>query len=130
MCCSTGQNTSQTGIAVISTANANLDGSGSMAILIAGRDNGLSVNSITIKAITDTTQGMIRIFLSKDNGSTKQLFKEIAIPATTKSDVVPALQMTLYLDLVVADGIEVYVSTEVAETFIIIADATTWLYPA
>ncbi|MBI4645565.1 MAG: hypothetical protein HY738_02960 [Bacteroidia bacterium] len=76
--------TANTGLAIISTANSNLDGSGTIADLITAANYGTLIKRITIKAQGTTTQGMVRIF-HRDAGGTTWLMREVEIPAITQS---------------------------------------------
>ena len=69
--------TGNTAIAVISVANTNLDGTGTIVDIITGAGSGTLVKKITIKAQGSTTQGMVRIFLKIS--STYYLLREIEV---------------------------------------------------
>lgn len=111
--------TAITGRAVISTANSNLDGTGTIADLITG-GNGTVVKRIIIKAQGSTTQGMVRIFFKA--GATTWILREIEIPAITQSSrdqtVVAVIDEPFYLKA----SYLLRVSTEKAETFIVTAE--------
>ncbi|RYE58924.1 MAG: hypothetical protein EOP48_02380 [Sphingobacteriales bacterium] len=73
--------TSILGAVQINTANANMDGSGTVASIISGvGTNGSILTSITVKATGSTTPGMVRIFL-QDPEEHRFLFEEFPIPA-------------------------------------------------
>ena len=126
--------TANTGMVLISTANTNLDGSGTLGtVLTAGASGsgwkGTEIESITIKAIVTTTMGMVRLFLY--DGTNTRLYTEIPIPAITKSGSDPAFERKITLGNfnMKADWV-LKASTEKAESFSIIAEANDWKYPA
>lgn len=71
--------------ATISTANSNLDGSGTTSLLLTAGNNGTLVKSIIIKAQTNTQEGMIRLFLRNFINNNYNLLLEISVPIVTKS---------------------------------------------
>lgn len=129
MLCERVRYTARTGVAVISTANSNLDGSGAVVDLIMSGGNGLLVNRITIKAQGTTTQGMVRFFYY--NNSTTLLIYEVEIPAITQSATTQTLIKTIDFPIYLkSSNYKLKVSTEKAETFIITAEGMTMSYPA
>lgn len=80
------QYTANTGCVTISTANANLDGTGTLGTVLtasAAATPGTLIKSVTIKAQGNTTAGTVRLFLY--NGTTNFLLTEIPVSAVTKS---------------------------------------------
>lgn len=76
----------------LGTANANRDGSGTLATAITG--GGPTVGeSLSITFLVTTTQGMWRIYSSPDNGTTNNLIGEVPVPAWTPSATVPTLKL-------------------------------------
>ena len=67
--------TANTAMVTISTANPNLDGSGTLGTLLTGADNGTLVKTITVKAAGNTSGGMVRVFAS--NGANNRIIAEI-----------------------------------------------------
>lgn len=120
----TGNNSSTT----VSTANTNLDGTGTLSTLITASNNGNRIDKVVVKAISNTTNGMVRLFLY--DGSNTKLFMEVSIPSTTKSSVVPAFSKIINFKngFLLKPGWSIKASTEVAETFVIMADSQTWDY--
>jgi len=112
----------------VSTANANLDGSGALGTALVS--SGGNIMAVTIKAMQSTTAGMVRLFLY--NGSINRLFAEIPIPAITQSAIAP----TFYHRVVFNDGFalktgwQLKASTQKAESFNIIPELLNWTYPA
>ncbi|MBN8696473.1 MAG: hypothetical protein J0L87_08085 [Bacteroidetes bacterium] len=120
------QFTANTGWAQISTANPNLDGTGTMGTVLTGASNGTLVKSVIIKATTSTSQGMIRLFIY--NGSTTRLVAEIEVPAITRSSTDESFEKYIPIDLALESGDQLRASTEVANTFNIIAEGLNWAY--
>ena len=112
------------GIVSISTANANLDGTGTIGTVITGGTDGTRISKITIKALVTTTAGMLRLFI--DNGATINLWKEILVSAITPSATVASFSNVLELfgedALVLPSSYVLKASTEKAESFMIIAE--------
>lgn len=109
------------GFVQISTANANLDGTGTTGLLVTGRQAGTKVEAIVIKAAGTVTDGMIRIFLSFDAGVTKRLWREEPVSAATPSATAQAFMSVIQPSIVLEDDQRIYVSTEKAETFNVFA---------
>ncbi|MCA0430438.1 MAG: hypothetical protein LCH32_08040 [Bacteroidetes bacterium] len=117
-----------TGIATLSVANPNLDGTGTFAAVVTGASNGTLIKKVYIKAIGATTEGMVRLFL--DNGTTKLLLHEVDVPAITNTGVAPSFEAELELNFTLKAGFIIQASTQNAETFNVIAEAMDWLYYA
>ena len=122
------QYTANTGIVAISTANSNLDGTGTIGTVLTGASNGTLVKSVTIKAQGDTTAGMVRLFVT--GGGNTRLIAEIEIPAVTKSSVDATFEQYLEINYALKSGYVLKASTEKAETFNIIAEGLDWAYYA
>lgn len=122
------QYTPNTGMVQISTANTNLDGSGTLGTVLTAASNGTLVKTVIIKAITNTTQGMVRLFIY--DGSNTKLLREVEIPAITKSASEPAFGVTIPLNFTLKSGWILKASTENAETFNVIAEGQNWTYYA
>lgn len=122
------QYTALTGIANISTANSNLDGTGTLGTVItaSGGANGTLIKSVTIKALVTTTQGMIRLFIH--DGTNSRLIKEVEVPANTKSSVQPSFRYTWDCDIKLNPGWSLRASTEKAESFNVFAEGLDWNY--
>ena len=112
--------TPQIDIQQISTANANRDGTGTVATLATGAasPNFLKVKQIIVKAQATTTTGMIRFFLH--DGTSFRLLHEMTVTAFTPSATVAAFEDTWVCpdDLILPSASwSIRVSTEKAETF-------------
>lgn len=122
------QYTANTGIVTISTANSNLDGTGTLGTVLTAASNGTLVKRIWIKAQTSTTSGMIRFFVT-GSGAT-YLIAEVEVPAVTKSSTDPSFEMVLPINYALDSGYVLKAATANAETFNIIAEGLDWAYYA
>ena len=117
--------TVNTGIVVVSTANTNLDGTGTLGTVLTAGSSGSRIDDIHIKAIATTTAGCVRIFIH--NGSSAFLVAENPVLALSPSATIPAYESHLnqencdFLPLSLPTGYSLRASTEKAESFNIIA---------
>lgn len=100
----------------IATANANRDGTGTIATLITGASTGTRVVEIVAKARVTTTAGQVRIFLH--DGTSFFILDELAIAAATASASVQTIRASVtYANLVLPNASwSVRVSTHNAES--------------
>jgi hypothetical protein len=77
----------------VSTANANRDGTGTIATVFTAGASGSRIESVVIVATATTTAGMIRLFLH--DGTNARLFDEVPVIALTPSATIPAWSATL-----------------------------------
>lgn len=120
------QYTAKNGIVVISTANSNLDGTGTLGSVITASSNGTLIKRVYLKATNNTTEGMIRLFIF--DGSNSRLINEIPVQAITYSGTTPAFESVVELNIHLKSGYTLKVSTQNAETFNVIAEALDWTY--
>lgn len=120
------QYTAKTGIVTISTANRFLNGSGTLGTLIAGSSPGTLVKSLAIKAMGNTTRGMIRFFVY--DGTNTRLFLEVDVPPNTASGDNPTFEIQIPVDLTLMNNSSIKVATEKAETFKVFAEGMDWDY--
>jgi hypothetical protein len=119
------QYTANTGMATISTANSNLDGSGTLGTLLTAASNGTLIKTVTIKATGSTTGGMVRIF---GCGVSNRIIAEVDIPPVTCAGTTPAFETTLNVDYFMQSGGSLKASTQNAETFNVIAEGLDFSY--
>ncbi len=122
------QYTANTGMATISTANTNLDGTGTLGTVLTGAANGTLVKTVTFKAQGNTTQGMLRLFIY--DGTNTRLIEEFEVPAVTKSGQDHSYEMTVPCNFRLKSGYVLKASTQNAETFNVIAQGADWAYYA
>lgn len=120
------QYTANTGLVAISTANTNLDGTGTLGTVLTAASNGTLVKSVTIKAQGNTTQGMVRLFVT--GGGSTNLISEIEIPAVTKSSVDPSFEIHMPINYALKSGYVLKAATNNAETFNVIGEGLDWVY--
>lgn len=120
--------TANTGTGLISTANANIDGTGTLVSIITGASNGTLVRTITCKGIVSTSRGMVRIFVNNGSSTTGLLF-EIEIPPVTASSVDRSFSETIDLNFHLKSGYILKASTLNADSFQIVADGLDTTYP-
>lgn len=118
--------TPKTGMAAISTANPNRDGTGTIGTVFTAGASGSRIDAISIKATGTTTAGMIRLYIH--DGTTARLMTEVPVSAITVSATIPAWEiqlntntMTQTLPIIFQTGYSLRASTEVANTFNVIA---------
>jgi hypothetical protein len=107
----------------VASANTARDGTGTIATLMTGAAAGTKVFEINIQATATTTAGMVRIFISSNDGTTWRLFDEISVPAATPSATVKASRnSTLYNNLILPSATHrLGVTTHNAESINVIA---------
>jgi hypothetical protein len=107
----------------IDTGNANLDGTGTVVIVLTAGANGTRVHRIVVKAITTTTAGMVRLFLKSGSYS---LYKEIPVSAIIPSATVEAFSYTLELPnedaILLPTGYTIEAATENSDWFYVFAE--------
>jgi hypothetical protein len=117
------------GYGQITVANTNRDGTGTTVEIARGGSVGSRINMVQWQAVGTTTAGMLRLFLSLDNGTTKRLIAEIPVTAITASASVAGAFGSWFFNagsngepLYLPDANAVlYASTHNAETFNLIA---------
>ena len=110
--------------AVLSSANSNRDGTGTLVDVVTAGANGTKVDRIIITATATTTVGMIRLYAH--DGSTSRLLGEMTVTAVTPSATAMAWQGEFNFSdpdrlLMLKAGWKLRASTEKAETFHVIA---------
>ncbi len=106
--------------AQVTAANTNRDGTGTTVLLGSGVATGKQIRRVTITAPNTTTAGMVRIYISKDTGTTKRLLVEIPVTAFTVSATQKGFtaEATSLVGLILPDtSTQLYGSTHNAETF-------------
>lgn len=88
--------TAALGQVLLTTANANRDGTGTIGTVLTAGASGSEVWWVRIKARGATTAGMIRLFLH-DGTTYRGLLTEVAVEARTPSATVPSVEYTVPL---------------------------------
>lgn len=121
--------TPKVGLGQVSVANANRDGTGTLATIFSGGASGSIVDKVTATATGTTTAGMIRLYLH--DGTNARLVYEMTVDAITPSATTAAWTETApvfeqgggnsVFPLLVPNGHSLRASTEKGETFNICA---------
>ena len=85
--------TPKVGSVLISTANTNRDGTGTLGTVFTAGSSGSRIDSIVIQSSVTTTAGMIRLFIH--DGTTARLYDEIPVLAVTVAATTPAWSVAL-----------------------------------
>ena len=104
----------------ISTANTNLDGTGSITeLFIANGTYGSVLSSVRVQSLTAlASDGMVRIFIKNGAAGTWRLLKEVPTPITSLLDPpYPTFATTLEANLSLMNDDRIGVSTNNANTF-------------
>lgn len=123
------QYTANTAMAAISTANSNLDGTGTLGTILTGASNGTLIKSVSIKSTGNTTVGMVRLFVH-DGANSSYLLLEVPVPKNAQAATNPAWETQITLDFTLKSGYILKASTQNAENFNIIAEGMDWAYYA
>lgn len=115
--------TGRIALATVSVANANYDGSGAIAQLIAGAAGGTRILEIDVKCAASSALGVINIFYSSNSGSTWKLLDSIGVTAVTATaTVAPFETQATYTNLILPSATHVLgVSTTIAQAINVIA---------
>jgi hypothetical protein len=115
--------TPRIGSVTVSTANTNLDGTGTIVSVLTGVAAGTKVFEVRVQAQGTTSDGAVRLFLSTDGGSTWRLFEEFSVPLTTVSASSRAVQGSRSYDNLVLPNAscQLGASTHNAESFSVFA---------
>lgn len=109
------------GRAALATANANRDGTGTVATVVTGAAQGTLIELIRVIALATTTAGMIRLFIH--DGAAYWFYAEILVTAVTPSATVKAFDAEYQptTPLVLPSGYSLRAATEKAESFHVVA---------
>lgn len=121
--------TSNTGTANLTVANTNLDGTGTIYhVVTSAVANGTLIKSITIKAATTFSKGIVRIFLD-DNATTPILVSEIEIPERSQGSIQESFSISLEVNYFLKNGWALAASTQLAQSTIVTAEGLDISFP-
>jgi hypothetical protein len=121
--------TTQTGQGVVSTANANLDGTGTLATVVqAASTNGALIKTITLKARVTTTRGMVRLYI-EDGAANKDIIAEIEIPACNQVTTQESFAISMNVDYMLKYQYYLKASTENAQRVVVTAETLDLSFP-
>lgn len=104
----------------LTTANTAVDGTGTIVDLVVGAAGGTRVDSITIKATTDTTAGMIRFFTY--SGATWSLLHEEPVTIVDGNAFTPFFTASVRLSAIyLGSAQKLGITTQVSESFTVTA---------
>ena len=112
------------GMATISTANTNRDGTGTLATIVTGATNGTRISEVRVKATVATSAGMIRFYIDDGVVANPLLIREIVVEAITLTDPDDeTFEGAIYFSegLILPNGWTLEASTHVANTFNVFA---------
>jgi hypothetical protein len=115
--------TARTKYATVTTANPNLNGSGTINTLITAQTNGTLVKTLIIKAQESTGQGIIRFFIIDGITGSAQLLMEFNLSVVTDSPRDPAFYKVIPFDYFLESGDSIGVSISVNKIVNVIAEA-------
>jgi len=117
----------------LTTANTNRDGTGTIVTISTGPATaaasgvGQRISRVTATATGTTTAGVIRFFLSLDNGTTNRLIVEKTVPAVTPSTTIPVFRLEVgeLVGMVLPGGGQALLraSTNNSETFNVVVES-------
>jgi hypothetical protein len=88
--------TPRIGLAQVSAANTNRDGTGTVVTVLTGASAGTRINEVVVDAAVSTSAGMVRIYLH--DGTSARLFDEFPIASTSASASVPTARVARTYD--------------------------------
>lgn len=107
--------------ATISTANTATNGTGTITSVVTGTTQGTRIDYIMVKAIANTTAGMVRLF-TKENAGNWRLLAEMPVTAVTGNAFTPYWSSPFRLPAIyLGHNQELGASTHNAESFTITA---------
>ena len=108
--------------ASISTANANVDGTGTIVSFITAGTYGSRVDRIVIQALGTTTAGKIHLF-KRTNAGTWRFYRAVLVTAVTPSSTITHFRTELTdLAIDLAPTQDLGASTLNAETFLVFGE--------
>ena len=95
------ESTQRVGLASVTVANTNRDGTGTLVDVVTGVTAGTKIDRVVIKASGTAATGLLTLFYF--DGTTNWLFDEIVITGVVASTTVPSFRADrTYPDLVIA----------------------------
>jgi len=137
LCCNLEQDAANTGIGS-PAYNTALDGSGTVATIFqAGATlgtsdaNGSLIKNITIKALQNTQEGAVRLFVSPTGDADSWvLMQEVYIPESVPSAYEPSYKQVITANFNLQSGYYIGATTQNNEAYAITVEAEDWIYPS
>ncbi len=107
--------------AIISAANTNRDGTGTVVTVVTGALKGTLIELVRVKATGTTTAGMVRLFIH--DGTNFRLYAEISVTAITPSATIQTFEAEYVptKPLILPSGYSLRATTHNAESFTVLA---------
>ncbi len=113
----------------LSTANTNMDGTGTTYSLITGATTyGTLIKTITIKGEQSLSRGMVRFFLKTE--STYSIVNEIEIPAIQETQDQSTFALSLKVGFRLEASWELVATTQIGNNIIVTVEGLDISYPA
>lgn len=123
--------TANTGTGVVSVANTNRNGTGTLVDIlttaITTASVGTLVKKVTIKGRANATRGMVRLFMF--DGTNTRLIEEFDIEALVQVNIQPTFEVSYDVDWSLGTGLTIRASTDKAEPFVVAIEALDLTYP-
>ena len=123
--------TANTGTGVVSVANTNRNGTGTLVdVFTTGLTTGsvgTLIKTITIKARANATRGMIRLLVF--DGTNTRLIEEFDVSAVVQVGIQATFEVSYDVDWSFNPGITIRASTDKAESFAITVQGLDLTYP-
>lgn len=104
------------GFGLLTTANTNLNGSGTIVDIITGGSLGTIIRQVSIKALQNVSPGMIRFFIH--DGNSYNLIREIPVnPQGQSGQYTSYGEVISFSNLILPSGFKFSASTEINENF-------------
>ncbi len=108
--------TPKVGVAAVSTANTNRDGTGTIVDIITGASNGTRINEVIVKTTGNPADSVVTLYIY--SGSTYYLFDEFDLgdPDAASTTVTGYRESREYENLVLPSGVKLAAAITVALT--------------
>jgi hypothetical protein len=108
--------------ATISVANTATNGTGTIATVVVGANQGTRVDYVMVKAVANTTAGMVRLFTRETGAGTWRLLTELPVTAVVGNAFTPFWSTPFRLPAIyLGHNQELGASTQNAESFTVTA---------
>lgn len=124
--------TANTGMAEMSVANSNLDGSGTLyTVLQSNSLNGTLIETITLKGLKSMTRGMVRLYIETNDATPLiDIVSEIEIPAISQNSIQESFAISIAVDFMLQYQYKLRASMQNgSENMVVIAEGLGISYP-
>ncbi len=124
------QYTGNSGVAILTTANSNLNGTGTLATILTGASNGTLIKNLFIKLRVTSTSGMVRFYIDDATGSNIRLLTEVKVPARAQASTSTTFEARIPINFCLKAGYILKASIQNAQSTIVYAEGLNWAYYA